>query len=206
MCYFSGSAGTPGRPGTSRPSWIQGSQNVLCLLHSVDNFQLSHTGKPSLTVTYSVILAFGTSPFNTVIIFVWNTQTVFHVVLKGHSVGHELLNNYSTSVRWIWIGYNHIMSNKREWNNCFIKIASKIGHFRVPLCLCFKASLSAKPLLWNDFDLHENETACRTHFHMKGFVLSLVLKQAQENSEMVCSRVRLPYLWSLVQWLVTHDD
>ena len=23
-----------------------------------------------------------------------------------------------------------------------------IGHFRVPLCLCFKASLSAKPLLW----------------------------------------------------------
>ena len=23
-----------------------------------------------------------------------------------------------------------------------------IGHFRVPLCLCFKASLSAKPFLW----------------------------------------------------------
>ena len=29
----------------------------------------------------------------------------------------------------------------------------------------------------NDFDLHENETACRTHFHMKGFALGLVLKQ-----------------------------
>ena len=29
----------------------------------------------------------------------------------------------------------------------------------------------------NDFDLHENETACRTHFHMKGFALRLVLKQ-----------------------------
>ena len=26
----------------------------------------------------------------------------------------------------------------------------------------------------NDFDLHENETACRTHFHMKGFVNKLV--------------------------------
>ena len=25
-------------------------------------------------------------------------------------------------------------------------------------------------------DLHENETACRTHFHMKGFALRLVLK------------------------------
>ena len=23
----------------------------------------------------------------------------------------------------------------------------------------------------NDFDLHENETACRTHFHMKGRAL-----------------------------------
>ena len=29
----------------------------------------------------------------------------------------------------------------------------------------------------NDLDLHENETACRTHFHMKGFALRLVLKQ-----------------------------
>ena len=29
----------------------------------------------------------------------------------------------------------------------------------------------------NDFDLHENETGCRTHFHMKGLAFSLVLKQ-----------------------------
>ena len=29
----------------------------------------------------------------------------------------------------------------------------------------------------NDFDLHENQTACRTHFHVKGFALRLVLKQ-----------------------------
>ena len=33
----------------------------------------------------------------------------------------------------------------------------------------------------NDIDLHENETACRTHFH--GFALRRVLKQVQENSE-----------------------
>ena len=25
----------------------------------------------------------------------------------------------------------------------------------------------------NDFDVHENETACRIHFHMKGFALRL---------------------------------
>ena len=29
----------------------------------------------------------------------------------------------------------------------------------------------------NDFDLHKNEPAGRTHFHMYGFALRLVLKQ-----------------------------
>ena len=34
----------------------------------------------------------------------------------------------------------------------------------------------------NDFDLHENETACRTHFHMKGLTRRLVLKQRQKRT------------------------
>ena len=34
----------------------------------------------------------------------------------------------------------------------------------------------------NDFDLHENETACRTHFHKKGFALTLVLKQRHNRT------------------------
>ena len=34
----------------------------------------------------------------------------------------------------------------------------------------------------NDFDLHENETACRTHFPMKGFALRLVLKQRHKRT------------------------
>ena len=34
----------------------------------------------------------------------------------------------------------------------------------------------------NDFDLHENETACRNHFHMKGFALRLVLKQRHKRT------------------------
>ena len=28
----------------------------------------------------------------------------------------------------------------------------------------------------HDFDVHENETACGTHFHMKGLTLRLALK------------------------------
>ena len=34
----------------------------------------------------------------------------------------------------------------------------------------------------NDFDLHENETACKTHFHMKVFALRLVLKQRHKRT------------------------
>ena len=34
----------------------------------------------------------------------------------------------------------------------------------------------------NDFDLHENETVCRTHFHMKGFALRLVMKQRHKGT------------------------
>ena len=34
----------------------------------------------------------------------------------------------------------------------------------------------------NDFDLHENEPACRTHFHMKGFALRLILKQRNNRT------------------------
>ena len=41
----------------------------------------------------------------------------------------------------------------------------------------------------NYFDLHENETACRTHFHMKGFALRFVLKQKHKRTR------KLPILW-----------
>ena len=34
----------------------------------------------------------------------------------------------------------------------------------------------------NDFDLAENETACRTHFHVKGFALRLVSKQRHKRT------------------------
>ena len=34
----------------------------------------------------------------------------------------------------------------------------------------------------SDFDLHENETACRTHFHLKCFALRLVLKQRHRRT------------------------
>ena len=35
--------------------------------------------------------------------------------------------------------------------------------------------------------MYESETACRTRIHMEGFAFRLVLKQAQESSEMANS-------------------
>ena len=42
----------------------------------------------------------------------------------------------------------------------------------------------------NDFDLHENETACRTHFHKKGFALRLVLKERGKETRKWPIRVK----------------
>ena len=43
----------------------------------------------------------------------------------------------------------------------------------------------------NDFDLRENKTACRTHFHIKGFALRPVLKQRQRTTR---------------KWPFVHED
>ena len=48
-----------------------------------------------------------------------------------------IYNNYSMSPSWIWsdkltnervarVGYNHLISNKGEWNNCFSKFSNRV--------------------------------------------------------------------------------
>ena len=50
---------------------------------------------------------------------------------------YVLYNNYSMSPSWIWsdkitnervawVGYNHLISNKGEWNNCFSKFSNRV--------------------------------------------------------------------------------
>ena len=52
-------------------------------------------------------------------------------------VNAAIYNNYSMSPSWIWsdkmtnecvarVGYNHFISNRGEWNNCFSKFANQI--------------------------------------------------------------------------------
>ena len=56
-----------------------------------------------------------------------------------------------------------------------------IGHFRVPLCLCIKMSLSTNHSYENAFDLQENEpVGVNSFLYINGFALTLVLIQTQK--------------------------
>ena len=46
----------------------------------------------------------------------------------------------------------------------------------------FQSESKCETILMKMTDLHENETACRTTFHMKGFALRLVLKQRHKGT------------------------
>lgn len=57
------------------------------------------------------------------------------------------------------------------------------GHFRVTSCLCIKRVLVLKFFREDEFDLHDNERAGKTHFQMNGFTRRLFLIEAKDNSE-----------------------
>ena len=62
---------------------------------------------------------------------------------------NRLLNNYSSSARWIWAGYNHLIYNKRLWNNCFVNNAHKISRILTNF-ICKNNRFSAYFLNWVD--------------------------------------------------------
>ena len=63
--------------------------------------------------------------------------------LNAWSIAWHLTIMYSMSARWIWVGYNHLISNKREWNNyCFIKNVHKLSKIH-PNFICENSQLSA---------------------------------------------------------------
>ena len=62
-------------------------------------------------------------------------------------------------------------------------ILSFVTTFNGSFPSCLVPLFQSKSKCKNDFDLHENETACRTHFHMKGFALRLILKQRHKRTQ-----------------------
>ena len=60
-----------------------------------------------------------------------------HIPADCWSMYQPINNNYSMSPNWIWsdkitnervarVGYNHFISNKGEWNNCFNKFSNRV--------------------------------------------------------------------------------
>ena len=63
---------------------------------------------------------------------------------RGNHDFEWINNNYSMSPRWIWsdkitkervarVGYNHFISNKGEWNNCFSKFSNMSNRVLPPI-------------------------------------------------------------------------
>ena len=52
----------------------------------------------------------------------------------------------------------------------------------MPVVCVSKRGLVRNLFYKNEFDLHENEHASKTHFHNKGFPLGLILKQGKTTS------------------------
>ena len=48
---------------------------------------------------------------------------VYWTIIPWARVGYEMIDSQRGAKRRV--GYNHLISNKREWNNCFIKNAPK---------------------------------------------------------------------------------
>ena len=65
-----------------------------------------------------------------------------------------------------------------------IQINTSINRsFPSSLVALFQSESKCETILMKmNYDLHENETACRTHFNMKGFALRLVLKQRHKRT------------------------
>ena len=49
---------------------------------------------------------------------------VYLTIIPRARVGYEMIDSQQGALRRV--GYNHLISNKREWNNCFIKNNEKI--------------------------------------------------------------------------------
>ena len=67
----------------------------------------------------------------------WIRMISATVIWQDWNTSQKIYNNYSMSPRWIWsdeitnervarVGYNHYISNKGKWNNCFSKFSNRV--------------------------------------------------------------------------------
>ena len=53
----------------------------------------------------------------------------YSTIIPWARVGYEMIDSQRGAQRRV--GYNHLISNKREWNNCFIKNTPQIKKTRL---------------------------------------------------------------------------
>ena len=83
--------------------------------------------------------------------------------------------------RFYWLFSDHVDTTVANSDCPYDRYINLItGHFRIAFCLCFNTRLRTKPLIWNEFDLHESEPVGGTHFHLIGFEIRLVFTQRQK--------------------------
>ena len=88
----------------------------------------------------SSVVSFFCSDFSPILV---PLQSAMTVTLPSGAGSHHDHNPFPGSLACI-VGFEDTVSNAKPVN---MVIYFTIGHLRVPLCLCFKASLSAKPFI-----------------------------------------------------------
>ena len=77
-----------------------------------------------LCCIYMCVCIYLSMSFLVTFIFTYLSYTYLTIIPPGR-VGYEMEGIQRDATRLV--GYNHLISNKREWNNCFIKNAHKIS-------------------------------------------------------------------------------
>ena len=135
-------------------------------------------------------------------LLVWNcyaqrNNSIFHslLILSGllpRSLITDKCNMVSTycstldycTVKWeILVDICCELPIETLWNIAFENIKNNFSSFPSSLVPLFQSESKCENHSYeNDFDLHENETAFRSHFHMKAFALILILKQRHKRT------------------------
>ena len=56
---------------------------------------------------------------NVLVLHIIYISIMYLTIIPRARVGYEMIDSQRGAKRRV--GYNHLISNKREWNNCFIK-------------------------------------------------------------------------------------
>ena len=129
-----------------------------CLLSTTRDFSCSSDASFTIKIDWMFVSSRTRYALHNTVVIKWQQQQQQQQQPVIYFSRHIIFNNYSTSVRWTWVGYNHLISNKCEWNNCFVKNAHKISWI-LPHFICKNNRFSA----WFNFEQKRSVTIFGEH-------------------------------------------